>query len=397
MSYKYPGYGEQLESFLSKLEESGVKSSSLRSYRSILSKVGELIDKPVGEFAPEEAGALASGMGYGRTSIPVVRSLLTRFVSYVRDERLPERASSGGWRKKRGSKYMEMGGLLGEFRESLEADGKSACTVRNYLWAVSKAEKIAGKPIDQFDFSDLDRVRAQNRKKSADTMLFDSALRMVLTWIARNRREPRYREMADFKTKQPSRPQQLGLTLEEYQRVLEAAADPLDRALIRVLYSTGIRIGELVGNSVKANPGVMVEDINFDMGCFPVEGKRGRIEMAYFVLDRDETMRVVKDYLGERGSGKLFPISDAEARRRLGSIRKRTGIPIHCHALRHTACTQMIRSGMRERYVSEAMRHKDSRITRRYTHLVSPDILGEINRVEKLEKNQVGVEDPSSA
>jgi len=48
---------------------------------------------------------------------------------------------------------MKIGGLLGEFKESLEADGKSACTVRNYLWAVSKAEKMAGKPIDEFDFS----------------------------------------------------------------------------------------------------------------------------------------------------------------------------------------------------------------------------------------------------
>jgi len=46
----------------------------------------------------------------------------------------------------------------------------------------------------------------------------------------------------------------------------------------------------------------------------------------------------------------------------------------------------MIRSGMRERYVSEAMRHRDSRTTRRYTHLVSPDILGEIERVERAER-----------
>jgi len=60
--------------------------------------------------------------------------------------------------------------------------------------------------------------------------------------------------MANFKTKQATRPQQLGLTVEEYGNVLEAAGDPLDRALIRVMYSTGVRIGELVGNSVRRIP-----------------------------------------------------------------------------------------------------------------------------------------------
>lgn len=95
MSYKYPGYpgyAEQVESFLSRLEEGSLKPSSLRSYTSILSKVGEVLEKPIGELAPDEAKALASQMGYGRTSLPVVRSLLTRFGGYVRDKRLPERA-----------------------------------------------------------------------------------------------------------------------------------------------------------------------------------------------------------------------------------------------------------------------------------------------------------------
>jgi len=51
----------------------------------------------------------------------------------------------------------------------------------------------------------------------------------------------------------------------------------------------------------------MVEDVDFAMGCSPVGGKRGRIEMAYFVLDRDETIRAVKEYLGGEGRASSSP------------------------------------------------------------------------------------------
>jgi site-specific recombinase XerD len=99
------------------------------------------------------------------------------------------------------------------------------------------------------------------------------------------------------------------LTIEEIEQLIAAASDPFERAVPEVLYSTGVRVSELVS--------LRLEDIDFDGRVIRVhKGKGGKDRIVLFGGKAAQAMR---DYLAWRPSqaGFLF-----EAPARNGSIFK---------------------------------------------------------------------------
>lgn len=68
-------------------------------------------------------------------------------------------------------------------------------------------------------------------------------------------------------------------------------------------------------------------------------------------------------------------------------IGQRCGIPdLHPHALRHTAATLLIRSGMSAQAVKELLGHRTLETTYRYVHLCAEDVQEEHRRVSALDR-----------
>ena len=87
------------------------------------------------------------------------------------------------------------------------------------------------------------------------------------------------------------------LTVEEVDRLIAACETPFERALIEVLYSTGVRLGELVK--------IRVDDIAFPSpGVIRItRGKGGKDRIVLFGSKADAAIRA---YLGDRKTGFLF-------------------------------------------------------------------------------------------
>jgi integrase/recombinase XerD len=145
-----------------------------------------------------------------------------------------------------------------------------------------------------------------------------------------------------------------------------------DRALLTLLYATGIRASEAASLSV--------EDINFNLGVARVLGKGSKERI---VPVADEALAAVKTYLDEyrhflQGiSSALFlsrsgrPLGREDIYRIVRKYVRRAALRdnISPHTLRHCFATQMVANGADLRSVQDMLGHADIATTQVYTHL----------------------------
>ncbi|MFQ5597306.1 MAG: tyrosine recombinase XerC [Nitrospiria bacterium] len=143
--------------------------------------------------------------------------------------------------------------------------------------------------------------------------------------------------------------------------------DLRDRAILETLYSTGIRVSELVG--------LRTGDIHFKAGIARVFGK-GRKERI--VPIGDKAIEALRAYLKDRPAGGSALFCNVRggvlSARSVGRIVKKymrwidrpNGSP---HTLRHSYATHLLEGGADLRAVQELLGHADLSTTQRYTHL----------------------------
>ena len=154
-----------------------------------------------------------------------------------------------------------------------------------------------------------------------------------------------------------------------------------DRAIIEVLYATGIRVSELCN--------LRLGDIDSEAGAIRVVGKgrrervvpAGRHAMGFLQLYLEEARPALLKpgaysgdtvFLGRRGAP-LDPrqarrVVDRECRAALG------GEGISPHTLRHTFATHLLSRGADLRSVQELLGHRNVATTQVYTHLIRSEI-----------------------
>ncbi len=154
-----------------------------------------------------------------------------------------------------------------------------------------------------------------------------------------------------------------------------------DRAILEVLYATGVRVSELVS--------VKIVDIDFEAGYIRVLGKGSKeriIPIGTYALE------AIENYInngrrklskGERG-GYLFlnlrgkPLTRQGCWKLIKTYAKEAGIKeISPHALRHSFATNLLQAGADLRSVQEMLGHADISTTQIYTH-VSREHLKEV-------------------
>ena len=171
------------------------------------------------------------------------------------------------------------------------------------------------------------------------------------------------------------------LTRDEAVRVVEAV-DPdsrvywRDRAVLEVLYATGMRVSELAGLSLA--------DLDPDDQCCMVFGKGGKERLvpvgkaALKAVERYLTaVRPELDRGGGRGKGAMFlnqrgtPLGRMSVWTIVSRAAERAGIDrrISPHTLRHSCATHMLEGGADLVAVQEMLGHADISTTQIYTHL----------------------------
>jgi integrase/recombinase XerD len=166
------------------------------------------------------------------------------------------------------------------------------------------------------------------------------------------------------------------LSLEEVDRLLAAPdltspAGIRDRAMIEVLYATGLRVSELIG--------LRLDGVHLDSGFVRCIGKGNKER----VVPLGATARdAVRDYLkaarGQHASETLFltprgaPLSRMEFWRILRAYALKAGIRkrISPHVLRHSFATHLLERGADLRAVQMMLGHAEIATTQIYTHVI---------------------------
>jgi integrase/recombinase XerC len=151
-----------------------------------------------------------------------------------------------------------------------------------------------------------------------------------------------------------------------------------DRAMLEVLYSTGVRVSELVA--------LDIEDVDFTARTIRVrgKGKKQRVSpvgpTAMAALQRYLEMRRADARSASFDPRALFVnkhgqrISTRSVRRKLDKYLTECGLDpsISPHTLRHSFATHMLNSGADLRSVQELLGHQSLSTTQVYTHLTTP-------------------------
>jgi integrase/recombinase XerD len=171
------------------------------------------------------------------------------------------------------------------------------------------------------------------------------------------------------------------LKVEEVDRLLEQPDEKTpyglrDRAMLEVLYSTGLRVSELVG--------LRVTDLDAKVGCIRCVGKGDKERI---VPAGRKALGMVEKYLRDArpkllakgvSSTALFvnrrgtPLSRVGVWKILSTYGKRAGLRMALtpHMLRHSFATHLLERGADLRSVQLMLGHADISTTQIYTHVV---------------------------
>lgn len=157
-----------------------------------------------------------------------------------------------------------------------------------------------------------------------------------------------------------------------------------DKAMLEVLFSTGLRVSELA----KLNR----EDIDFKSREFGVVGKGRRVRVVFlseraakwlrrYLDSRDDSWRPVwVRYSGAKAdpavSGERMRLSVRGVQRVVERYRRAAKLPIKVspHVVRHSFATTLLQNGADLRSVQEMLGHKNVSTTQIYTHVTNPQL-----------------------
>ncbi|HEU4923342.1 MAG TPA: tyrosine recombinase XerC [Burkholderiales bacterium] len=266
-----------------------------------------------------------------------------------------------------------------EYLEALEHQRRlSPATLRNYARALDLLLKETHSP-ESLEPSQVRRLIAVLHAKGASPRtlaLTLSAWRGYFRWLARHR-NLRANPVLGIRAPKAARPLPKALSVEAAQRLLDGELEeksPLtlqDAAMFELLYSSGLRVGELTALNLSDEP---------DKGEVTVTGKGSKtrtVPVGAKARDALKRWLSLRDKIAPRHEKALFVgargkrISPSRVWQRLTRWAKRRGLAenVHPHMLRHSFASHMLQSSQDLRAVQEMLGHASISTTQVYTHL----------------------------
>lgn len=287
------------------------------------------------------------------------------------------------------------------FRYLKQIKNVSPNTIRNYERSLDLLQAAVGEgaTLESVDLATIDRLRDllfEKRNRRGETLskrtqnIYLIPIRSFLKFcikreLADDILSPEKIELIKVEPTDAS-----GLSLEELDRLRFSQGskntfiEARDRAIIEMLFSTGLRISELCG--------LNRENVNLTTREFTVIGKGRKVRTVYMT---GSAVELLTDYVEKREDNWAPLFVNARTRpdefetngesRRLTRTAieimvrdrgRRAGItkPVTPHKLRHTFATTLLRNGADLRSVQELLGHANIATTQIYTHFVNADL-----------------------
>lgn len=260
--------------------------------------------------------------------------------------------------------------ILKKLKTELELRGFSQNTVKTYVtsnasfleWIKKQPEQATEQDVKDY----LSHLLSEKKislssvalKKAALKFLFDEILKMGIV---------------NLKTPKIPKRVPVVLTREEVKRLIESAGSHNSKVMIQFLYSSGLRLSELI--NLKVNDLEIKEKIGWVR-----KGKGGKDRL--FLLS-DTIIKELETYMLtlELNEKYLFPgqkghVSARNVQKIIENATKRAGLKkdVHPHMLRHCFATHLLDAGVDIRKIQELLGHANLQTTQIYTSVSKEEL-----------------------
>jgi integrase/recombinase XerD len=274
--------------------------------------------------------------------------------------------------------------VVNKLKAELKIRGFSPLTVRNYTFFVEKFLEKTNKPPEKLSEDDVKMyISDMFDSKSKNTiMLAAAALKFFYKEVLKK----------DFEgVPLPKKDKKLPevLTKNEVKNLIESTDTVKSRLIVSLLYSTGLRVSELVN--------LKVSDLNLEDKTGWV--RRGKGSKDRLFVMSENLSGELKEYLGERGKENEFvfsktkPLTTRNIQKIIKGARERAGINKKTtpHTLRHSFATHLLEQGTDIRVIQSLLGHTSLSTTQLYTHISSEQLKKVKNPFDVLmERDNVG-------
>lgn len=273
--------------------------------------------------------------------------------------------------------------LLKMMRDGLKLRGYSPKTIKSYMSHARLFLVHCDKRVDQLSKMDIDHYLLYlldekgnahsfvSQAVSSIKFLFGHVLMKddLIINVVRPKRENKLPEVLSYK---------------EVRSILDNVSNLKHKALLFLVYSSGLRVGEVV--RLKAN------DIDSDRMLIHVIQGKGRKD-RYTVLS-EVALNVLREYAREykpvtwlfQGEEAGRHITERTVQRIFENAKEKAQIQkkVSVHSLRHSFATHLLEGGIDLRYIQELLGHQSSKTTEIYTHVTKKSIKNITSPLDKL-------------
>lgn len=267
-----------------------------------------------------------------------------------------------------------------DFLDYLRIERKmSNNTVESYMYTLNKLEKESKKDLILSSKSDLKNILIDNKKLEKAKSL-NHEITIIRQFFAYYNKESIVKDI-DLLKLEKALPKYL--TKEEVERLLNIPLiTPLDyrnKAMLELIYATGLRVSELVN--------LKVNDIDFEMCTLRVLGKGnkerivpiGSVALKYNKIYIEEyRSKILKNNIIDE----IYPNNFGRKMTRngfnyiLNELKKKCDIKAYLtpHVLRHSFATHLLIGGADLRSIQLLLGHENINTTNIYTHIVNREL-----------------------
>jgi len=256
--------------------------------------------------------------------------------------------------------------ILNKLKAELRMRGFSPLTVRNYSFFVEKFLKKINKPATELNEDDAKAYLGElfDSKSKNTIMLASASLKFFFIEILG-------KEFSKVKIPKKERKLPEVLTKEEVRKLIDSADNIKSRLIISLLYSSGLRVSELVN--------LKIEDLNLQDKTGWVRKGKGNKDRLFSISSAlaDE----LKEYQARKAEDKYVfskdkPLTTRNIQKIIKGTRIRSSInkKITPHTLRHSFATHLLEQGTDIRMIQVLLGHSSLNTTQLYTHISSNEL-----------------------
>ena len=245
-------------------------------------------------------------------------------------------------------------------------------TIESYLFCIEKFLSSVRKhprKITKRDIKDyLDDLALRNKAGSTINLHLSSIKFLLEDVLRRN---------INIKLKYSKRPKTLPVFLskDEIKKLIDAINNPKHKLMIKLMYSAGLRVSELINLRVK--------DFEFENGFGWVRRGKGNKDRPFIVAEsiKGELMDFIskncngiKSWLFEGRNGHIS-VMTIQMIVKKAAKKARITKNVHTHTLRHSFATHLVNDGTKLSEVQSLLGHNSIETTQTYLHTANVKLI----------------------